>query len=161
MSLSPTRNYLNCTFPKLKLHMCTYSYYFTYFPMQFQLNSDFSRTCLNGHLRVVLLSYRVMYLSQYFPSIIIIYDYSKTCTSAYNYVFVYALDGDPYVRVYCHDRQYEVQFLRSYAHILHQGCRGNHWDSKEDVWMFPSCTASECVCSLDFGNYEYFPLLIW
>ncbi len=74
MALSPTRNYSNCTFPRLTLHACaltrtiSLSYrgislsfhlvtevfqlvtqYFT-FPVRFQLNSDFSHTFLNGQL---------------------------------------------------------------------------------------------------------------
>ncbi len=74
MTLSPTSNYLNCTFPRLTLHACTLtrtislSYggislsfylvtevfqlvtgYFT-FSVRFQLNSDFSHTFLNGQL---------------------------------------------------------------------------------------------------------------
>ncbi len=74
MTLSPTSNYSNCTFPRLTLHACTLtrtnslSYrgislrfylvtevfqlvtrYFT-FPVRFQLNSDFSHTFLNGQL---------------------------------------------------------------------------------------------------------------
>ena len=74
LTLSPTRNFSNCTFPRLTLHACaltrtiSLSYrgislsfhlvtevfqlvtrYFT-FPVRFQLNSDFSHTFLNGQL---------------------------------------------------------------------------------------------------------------
>ncbi len=85
MILSPTGNYSNCTFPRLSLHACaltctiSLSYrgislsfhlvtevfqlvtrYFT-FPMQFQLNSDFSHSFLNGQLTRRTTSYTINY----------------------------------------------------------------------------------------------------
>ncbi len=72
--MSPTKNYSNCTFPRLTLHACALTRtislnyrgislsfhlvtevfqlvtcYFT-FPVRYQWNSDFSHTFLNGQL---------------------------------------------------------------------------------------------------------------
>ena len=90
MTLSPTRNYLNCTFPRLTLHACaltrtiSLSYrgislsfhlvtevfqlvtrYFT-FPVRFQLNSDFSHTFFNGkHTHRTIISCIPMLIKNY------------------------------------------------------------------------------------------------
>ncbi len=84
MTLSPTRNYSNCTFPRLTLHACALTHtislsywgislsfhlvtevfqlvmcYFI-FPVQFQLNSDFSHSFLNGQPSVISIALQVL-----------------------------------------------------------------------------------------------------